>query len=477
MTMGERIAALRKGRGMTQEQLAEHLSVTRQSVSKWELDQATPEMSFAVSLCELFGVSMDYLVRGTEASEIRDVQPRSLSQTVEVLGEKEPPRPAVLVPKPPSATWYACFFGLLLLMTGELCLHGYLLASLFHFKKDFATLFLLLFPLVIPLPAVYLAVHRRPHRDARHALRHLWLISVCVAVTGNVLFIGGFEAYCLYVHTELDSWFWFTPWYSIGYRCLVGELMTLAVLLPVLVRFRHKKWICWLSYLLSQAGFAVSLYVLDILEGLIPGGRFGWYWCLLLIGCYFLMMGLVLLSQILVYRRLRQDAPSAEIPPPKPLRGWHAVGIAALSVVAVVSVMGGVYYALLLPGLPTEYLPASYPLVPLLSIAWLYRGQERSARAAWRDGGLVLLLFLPLVLAGHGYLQEFFWRFQVREPLPNPGGYGLASVISALAGSIVAWPALAALRKRPYACMAVAAAVILLTVAATLLLPSFRMLP
>ena len=50
MTMGERITALRKGRGMTQEALAEKLGVTRQSVSKWELDQATPEVGFAVAL-------------------------------------------------------------------------------------------------------------------------------------------------------------------------------------------------------------------------------------------------------------------------------------------------------------------------------------------------------------------------------------------------------------------------------------------
>ena len=69
MTMGERITALRKGRGMTQEALAEKLGVTRQSVSKWELDQATPETGFAVALCDLFGVSLDYLIRGVEPPE------------------------------------------------------------------------------------------------------------------------------------------------------------------------------------------------------------------------------------------------------------------------------------------------------------------------------------------------------------------------------------------------------------------------
>jgi transcriptional regulator with XRE-family HTH domain len=67
MTIGERITALRKGRGMTQEQLAEKLSVTRQSVSKWELDQATPEVGCAVVLCDLLCV---LLFMGTVAASI-----------------------------------------------------------------------------------------------------------------------------------------------------------------------------------------------------------------------------------------------------------------------------------------------------------------------------------------------------------------------------------------------------------------------
>lgn len=48
---------------MSQEQLAERLGVTRQSVSKWEGGTAMPELVKLISLSELFGVSVDYLVK------------------------------------------------------------------------------------------------------------------------------------------------------------------------------------------------------------------------------------------------------------------------------------------------------------------------------------------------------------------------------------------------------------------------------
>ena len=55
MTVGERIQQLRKAAGLSQEQLAEQLDVSRQSVSKWELNDAAPEISKIIALSELFG--------------------------------------------------------------------------------------------------------------------------------------------------------------------------------------------------------------------------------------------------------------------------------------------------------------------------------------------------------------------------------------------------------------------------------------
>ncbi len=62
MTTGEKIAALRKKGGMTQEELAEVLNVSRQSVSRWEMDIAFPETDKLIKLSKIFAVSIDYLL-------------------------------------------------------------------------------------------------------------------------------------------------------------------------------------------------------------------------------------------------------------------------------------------------------------------------------------------------------------------------------------------------------------------------------
>jgi transcriptional regulator with XRE-family HTH domain len=63
MTLGEKIQQLRKASGISQEQLAEQLDVSRQSVSKWELDDAVPEIGKIVMLSELFSISTDELLK------------------------------------------------------------------------------------------------------------------------------------------------------------------------------------------------------------------------------------------------------------------------------------------------------------------------------------------------------------------------------------------------------------------------------
>lgn len=62
MKIGEKIAYLRTREGISQEQLAEKIEVSRQSVSKWEMDQALPQIDKVLQLCELFGISADELL-------------------------------------------------------------------------------------------------------------------------------------------------------------------------------------------------------------------------------------------------------------------------------------------------------------------------------------------------------------------------------------------------------------------------------
>ena len=65
MTIGQKIARLRVAQGLSQEQLAERISVSRQSVSKWEMDQALPQIDKVLQLCELFHVTCDELLHET----------------------------------------------------------------------------------------------------------------------------------------------------------------------------------------------------------------------------------------------------------------------------------------------------------------------------------------------------------------------------------------------------------------------------
>lgn len=64
MSLGEKIRDLRTGKNMTQNDLAESLEVSRQSISKWETDGATPDLDKLVGMSEIFGVTLDELIRG-----------------------------------------------------------------------------------------------------------------------------------------------------------------------------------------------------------------------------------------------------------------------------------------------------------------------------------------------------------------------------------------------------------------------------
>jgi len=72
MTFGERLYELRKTKNISQEELAELLDVSRQSISKWENDKAYPEMTRLLFMSEYFDVSLDYLMRGTEEDENKE---------------------------------------------------------------------------------------------------------------------------------------------------------------------------------------------------------------------------------------------------------------------------------------------------------------------------------------------------------------------------------------------------------------------
>ncbi len=85
MILADKIIILRKKQGWSQEELAQKLDVTRQSVSKWESSQSVPDICKIVQLSELFGVTTDYLLKDDEESK-----DTVKNEPVEPTKEKEP---------------------------------------------------------------------------------------------------------------------------------------------------------------------------------------------------------------------------------------------------------------------------------------------------------------------------------------------------------------------------------------------------
>ena len=84
MTIEERIQELRKSKGLSQEQLAEVVGVSRQAISKWESGQSMPEIEKLMALSDLFGVSIDFILKGETAIAV-DNQPRNRQRST-ILG-------------------------------------------------------------------------------------------------------------------------------------------------------------------------------------------------------------------------------------------------------------------------------------------------------------------------------------------------------------------------------------------------------
>ena len=75
MSVGERIATLRKGRDLSQGQLAALMGVSRQAISKWENDQTTPDTLNLIRLSEVFDSDIEYIATGVERVDMSEVEP------------------------------------------------------------------------------------------------------------------------------------------------------------------------------------------------------------------------------------------------------------------------------------------------------------------------------------------------------------------------------------------------------------------
>ncbi len=127
MTLGENIVRLRTQKNWSQGDLADALDISRQSVSKWETDASIPELDKLLKLSELFGVTLDELVRGEDAPKTETAAPAAqavpASFTPQAVPEREKRRTI-------AGTVLLCTGAALLLIC--LILAGDLLAGLIY---------------------------------------------------------------------------------------------------------------------------------------------------------------------------------------------------------------------------------------------------------------------------------------------------------------------------------------------------------
>jgi len=110
MEFSEKLITLRKGRDLTQEQLAEQLNVSRQSISKWESGQVIPEVEKIVELSKVFNVTLDYLLKPSEIDEL-SVKTYMLEQQQKHLLNREQTRTKILKNILYSVVVYLVFFA------------------------------------------------------------------------------------------------------------------------------------------------------------------------------------------------------------------------------------------------------------------------------------------------------------------------------------------------------------------------------
>lgn len=72
MNFNEKLISLRKSKGLSQEELGAELSVSRQTVSKWESCQSDPDFQRLVLLSDFFGLTLDELVKDIDVQEVRE---------------------------------------------------------------------------------------------------------------------------------------------------------------------------------------------------------------------------------------------------------------------------------------------------------------------------------------------------------------------------------------------------------------------
>ena len=166
MTFADKVLALRKKSGLTQEELAEKLEVSRQAISRWEMGLAMPDASNLLQLSKLFKVTIDYLINDEYSSD----------DDIPIVKNKEASLNKEM--KKVSAMIKSTLIGLAISVI--------LALSLFPFNAELPVLVI---PIIaLPFPAFYLSVFYKELKS----LKLIGITSAILLLAVNVITIIGF---------------------------------------------------------------------------------------------------------------------------------------------------------------------------------------------------------------------------------------------------------------------------------------------
>lgn len=218
MTLAEKILSLRTARGMSQDDLAEKLEISRQSVSKWETGQSIPDLDKIIRLADLFGVSVDELVREGERP-----QPPEPPQPQVVYVERERKQELSPVQK----------LGIIMEASGAaLAVIGIMGAPLLIFAA--VALVILGLPLLL-------------------AKKHPWLIMGWLAVCLSCLVLNPYFSVCPWgLIGGLRQLYFYVTMPSIRYRSTVLAIVVSIVRGLVTLALIFFTWLAWKKPGLSE---------------------------------------------------------------------------------------------------------------------------------------------------------------------------------------------------------------------------------
>ena len=187
-TFGQRLARLRKEKGLTQEEVASKIVISPQAVSKWENGNSEPDLNTLNQLADIFDVSVDELLGRENNKEVKEEQPKEDEPRVEETAEE------VVHIKSRHKKEGKPFWIVTSIISG-LCLIGYIMMGIFWTDKHMGWSMgwiLLLLPIVIG--SIFNAI--RDHRSTHFAYPILVVMAYCtLGFLGNYFGFNGWGFY------------------------------------------------------------------------------------------------------------------------------------------------------------------------------------------------------------------------------------------------------------------------------------------